>query len=276
MRHLPRINLPAPVLDALSAYQNRLEAAVDAERAKDAPKLAARIEAIWKARRSTNALRVVARALRAMASGLERCMYCEDSHGCDVEHGYPKVPHPERAFLWPNLLWVCAPCNRQKNDTFDEELLDPTREDPLDHLVLSPATGRYAARDGSRRGAATLCVLRRLKSDPTLARGRWNALGKLRTFLREYDTHEANGRAAEADTIRGVIVEEPFSAVFAAVLRACTEPGAAEVLGAELVGVVSRHPVMHHWLREAGDARVDAAKPEIADLARRVRVRRAR
>ncbi len=273
MRRLARIDLPKRILDALGAYQKALETAIKAEREKDDPKVAELIDKFWKGRRSTIALRAVERALCAMASGLERCMYCEDSHGCDVEHGYPKVPFPERAFLWPNLAWVCGPCNRQKNDAFDEEILDPTGEDPLDHLVFSPATGRYTPRDDSPKGTATLRVLRRFASEPTLSRGRQNALTKLRMFLREYDTRAANGRTTEADDIRRLVVEEPFSAVFATVLRASAEPGATEVLGEELVAVVSRHPAMHQWLREADEARAEAAKPVMDALATRVRIR---
>jgi hypothetical protein len=273
MRHLPRIDLPPRVLAALESYQNALDAAVKTEQNEDAPKVAERIEAIWKDRRSNKALKAVDLTLRAMASGLERCMYCEDSHGCDIEHGYPKVPYPGRAFRWPNLLWICAPCNRQKNDAFEEAMLDPTQEDPLDHLVFSFATGRYTPRDDSRRGTATLRIVRRLASDPTLARGRQNAIAKLRTFLRDFDTHQAAGRTVESDAIRSVVVEEPFSAAFAAVLRAASEPGAAEVLGEELVAVVARHPTMHQWLKEADNARVEAAKPGIAKLAAAVRIR---
>ena len=147
-------------------------------------------------------------------------------------------------------------------------MLDPTREDPLDHLVLSFATGRYTPRDDGPRGAATLRIVRRLASDPTLARGRQNAISKLRTFLREYDGHAADGRTVQAEAIRGIVVQEPFSAAFAAVLRASTEPGAAEVLGEELVAMVSRHPAMHQWLKEADDARAEAAKVEIAAIAK--------
>lgn len=274
MRQLQRIALPERVLTALVTYQNALDAEVETERRKDAPNVAERIEAFWKDRRSTKTLKAVERALRAMASGLERCMYCEDSHGCDIEHGAPKVPHPSKAFVWLNLLWVCAICNRQKNDAFDEAMLDPTREDPLDHLVFSFSTGRYTAREDSERGVATLRIVRRLASDPTLARGRQNAVAKIRVFLRDFDMHQAQGQGAEADAIRGVVVEEPFSAAFAAVLRASTEPGATDVLGEELVAIVSRHPAMLRWLQEADDARAEAAGPEITALARAVRIRK--
>jgi uncharacterized protein (TIGR02646 family) len=275
MRYLPRIPLPPLVLSALESYQSALDIAVEAERDKDAPKVAERIEAVWKGRRSNKSLKAVEQALRAMASGIERCMYCEDNHGCDIEHGYPKVRYPSRALLWLNLLWVCATCNRQKNNAFEEEMLDPTQDDPLDHLVFSFATGRYTPRDDSRRGEATLRVVRRIASDQTLTRGRQKAIAKLRIFLRDYDTHQAEGRAAEADAIRGVVVQEPFSAAFAAVLRASAEPGATEVLGEELVAVVSRHPAMHRWLREADAARAEAVKQELDELAKAVRIRQA-
>ena len=274
MRYLPRITLPERVLTALLAYQSALDAEVETERTKHDPKVAERIEAFWNVRRSTKTLGAVESALRAMASGLERCMYCEDSHGCDIEHRYPKVPHPSKAFVWLNLLWVCAICNRQKNDAFDKAMLDPTQEDPLDHLLFSFATGRYAARDDSERGLATVRILRRLASDPTLARGRQNAVAKIRVFLREYDTLQSQGRTAEADLIRCFVVEEPFSSAFAAVLRASTEPGATEVLSDELVAMVARYPAMLRWLSEADDARAEAAKPEIAALAKAVRIRK--
>jgi len=99
MRYLPRIPLPPRDLTALGNYQGDLGAAVEAELKKNAPEVAERIESFWKARRSTTTLKAVERALRAMASGLERCMYCEDSRGCDIEHMYPKVPYPSKAFL---------------------------------------------------------------------------------------------------------------------------------------------------------------------------------
>lgn len=275
MRALTRIALPGRVLEALSSYQRVLDERVELERSNDDPDLAGTIEAFWAERRSRKALRVVELVLRAIASGLERCMYCEDSQGCDVEHRAPKVSYPEMAFSWPNLLLVCAPCNRQKTGNFDERLIDPTAEDPLDHLLLSFATGRYVARDESERGAATLRVLPRVAADQNLREGRQNAFAKLRLFLSGYDTALLEGKLAEAEEIRAVVVKEPFSAVFAALLRASQEEGAADVIGVDLLAVLGRHPAMYRWLEEADAARAEAAKPEIAALARAVRIRRA-
>jgi hypothetical protein len=272
MRYLPRIPLPPRVLSALGNYQDDLDVVVEAELKKNPPESAERIESFWKGKRSTKPLKAVERALRAMASGLERCMYCEDSRGCDIEHSYPKVRYHSKAFLWLNLLLICADCNRQKNDAFDEGILDPTKEDPLDHIVLSFTTGRYTARDDSPRGTVTLRIVRRVASDQILTQGRQRAVATIRIFLRDFDACQTQGRLEDADQVRRALVNEPFSAAFAAILRASKEPGATDVLGEALVDVVSRHPAMHQWLKEADDARTEAALPELAALARAVRI----
>ncbi len=217
-------------------------------------------------------MQAVTVALRAMASGVERCMYCEDSQGCDVEHFRPKVPHPAKTFAWSNLLWVCAICNRQKNDAFDPAIIHPTKDDPNDHFVLSLTTGRLVAREGSPRGQATLMVMKRLGSDQGLTRGRQNAVTKLRTFLARYDVCRTHGDLVAADEIRRVMVEEPFSAVLASVLRASKESGAREVLGDALVDVLARRPEVYNWLEAADLARIGHAQATITELAKRVRV----
>jgi uncharacterized protein (TIGR02646 family) len=266
------VELPRSVLDALSSYRAALISLIKQEQKESKPDVGKVVEAAWRTRRRTNAMKSVELALRAMASGIERCMYCEDSHGCDVEHFRPKVPHPAGTFTWPNLLLICAVCNRQKNSAFDPAILNPTRDDPFDHLVLSPTTGRLVSRVGSRRGAATLQVMKRLSSDQTLTRGRLNAVKKLRVFLARYDADLSEGNFVAAYEIRRAVVEEPFSAVFASILRASMEPNARAVLPDDLVDVLARHPEMHGWLDGADEARIAAAQPSIEALARRVRV----
>jgi uncharacterized protein (TIGR02646 family) len=274
MRRLRRIVLPPKILSALAAYQDTLDRAIPTESAKPAPRLSELIETAWGARRANAALRGVELALAAMSSGLKRCMYCEDSQGCDVEHFRPKGPHPDSTFHWSNLLWICAICNRQKNDAFEPGMLDPTVDDPLDHLVLSLATGKCVVRNASPRGAATLRAVPRLVDEQTLLRGRHNAFIKLRTLLLDYHLLKAQGQQAKADEIRRAVVEEPFSAVFAAFLRASTESGASDVLGEEVVEILKLIPEVHRWLEDADDARQAAAEPEILALAAQVRIRR--
>lgn len=98
--------------------------------------------------------------LREMCSGIERCMYCEDGNATDIDHLRPKNYYPNRTFDWNNLFLACSYCNsNRKRDAYplgpdgEELLLDPSRDDPADHLALSPTTGYYIPLDS--RGAAT-------------------------------------------------------------------------------------------------------------------------
>lgn len=129
------------------------------------------IEREWRVARQTRAVGSVLHVLRQMMGPLERCMYCVDSHGCDIEHFRPKARYPTHAFQWPNLLLCCTECGRFKGVQFPTEngqplLIDPTAEDPWQHLDFDPDTGDLTARfdlqanDWSRKGAKTVEVLR--------------------------------------------------------------------------------------------------------------------
>ncbi|MBL8483488.1 MAG: hypothetical protein JNJ60_14920 [Rhodocyclaceae bacterium] len=129
------------------------------------------IEPAWKSARQTQTMRVVLQTLQNMAGARERCMYCVDSHGSDIEHFWPKGPYPERAFLWPNLLLCCSECGRFKGSQFplsgtgQPMLVDPSAENPWDHLDFDPDTGNLTARYDvaiaapSPRGECTVRVL---------------------------------------------------------------------------------------------------------------------
>src|SRR5436853_78831 len=65
------------------------------------------------------AFREIREVLKRMAPGIERCMYCEDSHGTAIEHFWPKARYPDRAFDWLNYLIACSECNSNcKRDQF--------------------------------------------------------------------------------------------------------------------------------------------------------------
>jgi len=126
--------------------------------------------------------------LRVMAGATARCMYCLDSHGTDVEHFWPKSPYPERMFVWPNLLLSCAECGRLKGDRFPLQddrplLIDPTADDPWQHLDFDPDTGNLTAKfvaatgSPSPKGVRTVEILR-LDQREAMSRG------YLRTFRR--------------------------------------------------------------------------------------------
>ena len=129
------------------------------------------IERDWKAARQTGALQAVLKTLQQMMGKRERCMYCVDSHGSDIEHFRPKAHFPGRMFQWANMLLCCTECGRFKGSQFPMAkrrpmLIDPTAEDPWQHLDFDPDTGNLTARfdihanDWSARGAKTVEVLR--------------------------------------------------------------------------------------------------------------------
>jgi len=74
-------------------------------------------------------------------------------------------------FVWKNLLLCCTECGRLKGERFplDETsqplLLDPTTEDPWQHLDFDPETGNIVPRFDidlnafSRKGDATVVIL---------------------------------------------------------------------------------------------------------------------
>jgi uncharacterized protein (TIGR02646 family) len=143
MRKITRLALPAVTAKALK----RKQAATNTKKAAGTLD----VDASWKSARQTNPVKAALGVLQNMAGERQRCMYCGDSHGTDIEHFWPKKPHPERMFQWPNLLLCCTECGRFKGDDFPLAnslplLVDPTAEDPWQFLDFDPATGNIVAR----------------------------------------------------------------------------------------------------------------------------------
>jgi uncharacterized protein (TIGR02646 family) len=129
--------------------------------------------------------------LKRMAGSRERCMYCEDSHGMEIDHFRPKATFPQLLFCWENLLLACAECNRVKGDRFPMAngqplLVDPTVDDPWQFLDFDPDTGNLTARydrahnSWSPKGQKTVDVLQ-------LDRREALSTGYRRTFRRLKD-----------------------------------------------------------------------------------------
>ncbi len=106
----------------------------------------------WKASRQTAAIKTVFTCLQSMMGQRQRCMYCVDSHGCDIEHFWPKANFPKRLYQWDNLLLCCTECGRFKGNKFPLSenqqplLLDPSIDEPWQYLDFDPATGNITAR----------------------------------------------------------------------------------------------------------------------------------
>lgn len=107
----------------------------------------------WKSARQTPNMGKVLATLHAMTGKRQRCMYCLDSHGSDIEHFRPKAVYPESMYQWANLLLCCTHCGRLKGNKFplsgnnnSPMLVDPTSENPWDSLDFDPDTGNICAR----------------------------------------------------------------------------------------------------------------------------------
>ncbi|MGL6079902.1 hypothetical protein [Methyloversatilis discipulorum] len=139
MRRVHRPNLPGQI----QAYLDR-KAHVSVN--------SANIERRWKSARKTKSLITVLGTLQSMMGPRQRCMYCVDSHGSDIEHFWPKGTYPARAFVWSNMLLCCTECGRFKLDRFPLStdglplLVNPSDEDPWEHLDFDPDTGNLTAR----------------------------------------------------------------------------------------------------------------------------------
>lgn len=189
----------------------------------------------WTNARRTKLLRRVLETLARMAGPAERCMYCLDSHGTDIEHWRPKTRFPEHMFVWENLLLCCAECGRWKGDEFPTTLdgqvllLDPTAVDPWNHLDFDPLTGMLVPRFDpvagmfDVRGEATIALLRFAERDAMheqyrrtwrricrivrAALARPDAMGT--ALLRELTEEDDHGLLAWCFSSRGA-TESPF------------------------------------------------------------------
>src|SRR5262249_26510890 len=101
---------------------------------------------------------LVTATLRQMAGTRQRCMFCGDSRGTDVDHFRPIAVFRDGTFVWANLVWSCAGCNRAKAQLFAVGggevplLIDPTVDNPWAFLFFESQTGIITARFNAAAG----------------------------------------------------------------------------------------------------------------------------
>jgi uncharacterized protein (TIGR02646 family) len=240
MRRLNRLPLSQETLAFLQQRTDEVAKAGD---------MASRIEQLWKLQ-NNKAFQEVRRTLAEMASGIERCMYCEDSKGTAIDHFWPKADYPDRAFTWLNYMLACSECNSKKSKRFPLDpqgaplLLNPVEEEPLDHLAFSPSTGKYETL--TPRGEESQNVYGLDRS--TLVMGRQVTWVVLKALLSSYSKHLAVGDAEEAEKQRNAVKQLQFSGVFAAFLRISQGPAARVLIGEECLQILENHPEIATWL----------------------------
>jgi uncharacterized protein (TIGR02646 family) len=240
MKLLHRLDLSSQTLSFLQQRTIRVAAAAD-------PRV--RAASLWE-QQSNKAFREIRKTLGKMASGLERCMYCEDSEGTAIEHFWPKAAYPERAFDWLNYLIACSRCNSNfKRDQFPLDgagtplLVNPSEEDPLDHLYFTPTTGLFDPK--SPKGTSSIEVFGLNRA--TLTKGRGNAWTSLKHLLVRYAVLKTRGEDEEAERIETAVRTHPFSGVLAALLRIASGPDADLLIDGECLRVLRNRPEIGTW-----------------------------
>lgn len=200
--------------------------------------------------RSNNPVfREVRRQLRIMSPGAQRCAYCEDSVGDEVEHIKPKDLYPSVVFVWDNYVLACGPCNTGKSNKFavidghgdfinvtrrrgepvvppirgEPALINPRFEDPLEFLDLEISeTFAFLPRDGisSEKEKCADFTIRILKLNrDVLLEARNSAFGSYRARLQEYRAKRQNASDEELDILQQGIQAMPHPSVWAEMKR---------------------------------------------------------
>jgi uncharacterized protein (TIGR02646 family) len=214
----------------LEARLKELSAQLQAEGAN-----ASRARTRWNSARSERS--GVRAHLARMALGIERCMYCGDNIGSDIDHFEPISRAPLRTFDWFNHLLACGFCNNRKRSEYpcDETgkglLIDPTSEDPSDHIRLILQTGRY--RELTLRGKVTIDVFGLNRGD--LVQGRYDAFMTRGAVLCYVQLLIAQNREDEGRQRLAAMREQPHASVLHAMMNVMDMDGAEEVLGGDVL-----------------------------------------
>ena len=247
MIKLTRAALPPAAADYLVAKTSDLSGKAPADRTT-------RANVLWR-NKSTVRFQEVRNTLSSMCSGIERCMYCEDSVATDIDHYEPKAQVPLKAFEWTNYLAACSGCNSNyKRSEFPRDadgnrlLLDPTHDDPDEHLTFSPTTGLYTQASGSRMASESIRVMGLNRE--VLAAGRRNAWVLIEASVIAYAHAHRERSAEEAALIAAAVQRQPFAGVLRSFLKAAASPEIGLVAQAATAALES-HPEIADWAPKA-------------------------
>lgn len=233
MRKVQRGVLPAPEQKYLALRTTAIQGAND-------PKSFA--GKAWD-NKNRNHFDVIRAQLKAMAAGRSNCMYCDDSVGTDIDHFEPRAHDYARTFDWDNYLLACSHCNSNaKRDNYPLDshgqplLIDPSVEDPDDHLALHPATGKYLT--DSPKGLASIEVFDLNRE--ILKRRRIDAWRGVAALIRDYVRLLDKGRTQAARLTLGTLHRHPFAEVLST-MKSSAHAQAGQI-GDDLEAAILAHP----------------------------------
>jgi uncharacterized protein (TIGR02646 family) len=197
--------------------------------------------------------------LIAMSTGMQRCMYCEDSQGTDIEHFRPKAEYPKFTFVWDNHLLACSHCNsnfKRSQFPLDEAgqplLLDPTKDNPPEHLSLSPTTGLFVGLDAKGEATIGVCGLNR----DVCALGRRDAWTVLGVLIVEYAKEKRAGKMRRAAQVLTAIRRHPFQSVRIQMIRMLHEAEEPElVIADDVLASIAEFPELADPALHVGEER---------------------
>ena len=167
-------------------------------------------------------------------------MYCGDNIGSEIDHFEPISRAPLRTFDWLNHLLACSYCNNKKRSNYpcDETgkglLIDPTIEDPSEHIRLILATGRY--RELTARGKITIGIFGLNRGD--LVKGRYDAFMTRGAVLCYVQLLMEQNREDEGQRRLAAMREEPHASVLHAMVNVMDMDGAENVLGRDVLNAL--------------------------------------
>jgi uncharacterized protein (TIGR02646 family) len=178
-------------------------------------------------------------------------MYCEDSAAAHIDHFCPRSVEPRSTFSWTNYLLACSICNSNfKRDRYPLDgsgeplLLDPTNDDPRDHLVLSPSTGRYEVVAGSAKGTASISVFGLNRE--LLERARRDAWDILQALMRAYGEAVDEGDSERASKVEGAARRLPCKGVLLALIAVLEDPEVG-LVDQRTRDIYASHPAISEW-----------------------------
>lgn len=243
MKRLLREPLSASTQTFLEERTQRVASSKDAQR-------------LWN-QRDNAAFHEIRAVLKSMTTGRERCMYCEDSAATDIEHFWPKSKYPERAFCWDNYLLACSDCNsnyKRAKFPLDENgaplLIDPTAEDPREHLTLSVKTGKYRpkTRGGQESHKGTVSIEVFGLGRDLLEKGRQDAWAVIPELLLSYADACARAQWNRALGIQRTLCRFPFASVFVWFVDIASGPLAKTYIDGRCLTVLADYPDITCWV----------------------------
>ncbi|GHE58673.1 HNH endonuclease [Streptomyces capitiformicae] len=175
-------------------------------------------------------------ALRGMAPGYELCMYCGNNEAMDIDHFEPLSLAPQRTFDWQNHLYACSMCNshhKRNSFPYDENgrplLIDPTVQEPLEHLHLVLGAGEYTHRTPQGEASIKVFGLNRR----SLVQGRLLAYSTARDSLTLWRIHTDKGQYENARVTVRTAWNRPLADVLASMFHQSVLPVAAALFDGE-------------------------------------------